>query len=289
MNQFTISDIETLSGIKAQTLRVWEQRYGILIPKRKKSKHRIYDNEDLKEILSIAYLNRSGYKISKIAGMSPEERNRLTVVTNHNSNVFKELINQFIEAGIMLDEQQFQKIYQSLLPKFGLEQIILHVYYPLLLQIGKSWMGNQITPAHEHFISEQITRSIDIEIQKLPLIRQGEITLLVLPEGEYHRIPLLFIMYLMRKNGKRVIYLGANTELSIIQHYLSKKTATYLHFHLITDFFSTPKEKYIKKLITTFKDQKIIISGPVAASIQQEHTRLTKLTSMQALLNYILK
>ena len=31
---FTIKDIENLSGIKAHTIRIWEQRYTFLKPKR---------------------------------------------------------------------------------------------------------------------------------------------------------------------------------------------------------------------------------------------------------------
>ena len=51
MNHFTIKDIENLCDIKAHTLRIWEQRYELFTPKRKESQHRIYDNDDLKELL----------------------------------------------------------------------------------------------------------------------------------------------------------------------------------------------------------------------------------------------
>ena len=56
MEYFTIKDIENLSGIKAHTLRIWEQRYELFTPQRKESQHRIYDNEDLKQLLRISFL-----------------------------------------------------------------------------------------------------------------------------------------------------------------------------------------------------------------------------------------
>ena len=65
MNSFTIKDIESLTGIKAHTIRIWEQRYNVLKPKRKDTNHRVYDNRDLKHIMRIAYLYRHGYKISR--------------------------------------------------------------------------------------------------------------------------------------------------------------------------------------------------------------------------------
>ena len=70
MHYFTIRDVENLSGIKAHTLRIWEQRYGLCICKRKESQHRYYDNEDLKYVLRIAYLYHHGYRISRIAELN---------------------------------------------------------------------------------------------------------------------------------------------------------------------------------------------------------------------------
>jgi MerR family transcriptional regulator, light-induced transcriptional regulator len=66
MGQYSIKDIETLSGIKAHTLRIWEQRYDLLIPERTETNIRYYNDDQLKMILNIALLNRNGYKISKI-------------------------------------------------------------------------------------------------------------------------------------------------------------------------------------------------------------------------------
>ena len=78
MNHFTIKDIENLCGIKAHTLRIWEQRYNkLFVPKRKQSQHRIYDNDDLKELLRISFLYHNGHKISRIAELNPEQIQQL--------------------------------------------------------------------------------------------------------------------------------------------------------------------------------------------------------------------
>ena len=67
MYYFTIRDIENLCGIKAHTLRMWEQRYDFFKPKRKESKHRVYDNEDLKQLLRISFLYHQGWKVSHLS------------------------------------------------------------------------------------------------------------------------------------------------------------------------------------------------------------------------------
>ena len=73
MNAFTIKDLENLSGIKAHTIRIWEQRYTFLKPHRTTTNIRYYSNDELKTVLNIALLNKYGFKISHIEKMQPQE------------------------------------------------------------------------------------------------------------------------------------------------------------------------------------------------------------------------
>jgi hypothetical protein len=43
MNAFTIKDLENLTGIKAHTIRIWEQRYTFLRPQRTDTNIRYYN------------------------------------------------------------------------------------------------------------------------------------------------------------------------------------------------------------------------------------------------------
>ena len=58
MDFFTIKDLENISGIKAHTIRIWEQRYEFLKPNRTDTNIRTYTNQDLKRVLNIALLNK---------------------------------------------------------------------------------------------------------------------------------------------------------------------------------------------------------------------------------------
>src|SRR3954452_15695996 len=84
MNAFTIKDIENLSGVKAHTIRIWEQRYDFLKPQRTETNIRYYSNNELKIILNIALLNKFGYKISHINKMDVEEINQKLYTLSHH-------------------------------------------------------------------------------------------------------------------------------------------------------------------------------------------------------------
>ena len=286
MNQFTIKDIETISGIKAQTLRVWEQRYGILVAKRKESNHRIYNNQDLQQILSVAYLNKKGLKISKIAAMTQEEMKHHILEKEQKEYLHEHFIRQFFDACADFNETQFDKVFHALYKHLNFEHIMLHIFYPLLERFGNNWMLNQVIPAQEHFACEQITRKLELEVQKYPVAQKGPLTLLVLPEGEFHRLPLQYIYWLLKKNGKRAVLMGSNVSVDTIQTYLTKNKVDKIHLHLITSFFHLSLSELVAELLSSFKDQQIIISGPVEQSINIEDKRLIKISSMKELFEF---
>ncbi len=193
MEYFTIKDIENLSGVKAYTLRIWEQRYNLFVPKRKDSQHRIYDNDDLKKLLRISFLYHNGWKISKIAAFSSDQIAEEVRKSEINSKTYKTFIIQMIEAAVDFNEILFVEILNRLTAKIGFEKCITDVCYPYLNRIGMLWVTNNIIPAQEHFSSYIIQNKIIAETDKLSINNDAPTLLLFSPKGEYHELPLLFI------------------------------------------------------------------------------------------------
>lgn len=286
MDHFTISDIEQLSGIKAHTLRVWEQRYRIFTPKRKDSQHRYYDNEDLKYILRIANLNQKGYKISKIARMSSEEIRSLTIEMAHTESMYEQFIVQMLDATLALDEVRLKKAFDTVTLYAEMEEIAIHLFYPFMSRLGMNWMADAVRPVHEHFASNFVSGKILQAIHSLEGATKGRSVILFTPEGEYHEIPTLFIQYLLKKNGYRVTYFGANTGLEAISEYLRLKNADLIHFHVITHLGNTSLNEYTQTLLESFPGKKIIASGPHAVQITLKHPDLKIIRSMESLLAF---
>lgn len=288
MNQFSIKDIENLSGIKAHTLRIWEQRYQILVPKRKESKHRIYDNEDLKHILRIAYLYHGGLKISKIARLKKEELKKLAldkVPTAHFVDVF---INQLMEASIDFDEERFEKVFNSALVHLGFEKCILQVAYPFLERLGILWMSDNVIPAQEHFASNIIKRKILVAIDGLDIQTSynNDLTVLFAPEGEHHEIPLLIMQYLIKKNGNRTVYFGVNVPLEDLQYYASKTKIQRLFMHVITNLSNKEMDEIVADICNSFPAMKVVLSGPLTKQVQNLPINLTMLQSLDEMMDY---
>lgn len=288
MNHFTIKDIENLSGIKAHTLRIWEQRYQLFIPKRKESKHRYYDNEDLKHILRISQLYHNGVKISKIAQLPASSIRSMAMeqyIGKQNADAY---IHRLIEASIDFDEERFEELFEQALKQFGLEVTIIDVMYAFLERIGLLWLTDHVIPAQEHFASNIIKRKIISALDALktkPSPSSGTYVLFT-PEGEQHEIPLLLNYYLMKGSGKKCIYMGVDVPFDDIDIYVKLKNPKYLYFHAITHLYEQPMDDLLKQLKQKFSQQEIIMSGPLTKEVTLDIQGVTLLRSMTEMLEF---
>src|SRR5678815_4377017 len=110
MNAFTIKDLENLSGIKAHTIRIWEQRYKFLHPQRTATNIRYYSNDELKTILNIALLNKYGFKISHIDRMPPQEIKERILSLGDPEAIQERIINELVQEMADMDMERFDKI-----------------------------------------------------------------------------------------------------------------------------------------------------------------------------------
>lgn len=288
MNKFTIKDIENLSAIKAHTWRIWEQRYNIAIPQRKESNHRFYDNENLKQILRISYLYHSGIKISKIAKLDSEEMKQMALrkLSKEESNEF--YIKEMIEASLDFDEERFELTFIEAIDRMGIEETILNVFYPYQERIGVLWLTDHVIPAQEHFTSNIIRQKIIAAIDRLPPVttNQNQQIVLFTPEEEQHEIPLLFIYYLLKSKGNKVVYFGRNISVKALKGYSECKEFTHLHFHLVTNLTNKEPNEYVGQVSKQFENKKIIMSGSHAQYVTEAPENVRLLRSMNELLAF---
>src|SRR6187549_898032 len=100
MDSFTIKDLENLSGIKAHTIRIWEQRYHFLKPRRTATNIRYYSNEELKTVLNISLLNKHGFKISLLDKMKPHEIEERILSLNDLQATQERVVNDLVKQMV---------------------------------------------------------------------------------------------------------------------------------------------------------------------------------------------
>ncbi len=264
---YTIKDLERLSGIKAHTIRIWEQRFGLLTPERTDTNIRNYSDTELKKLLNISILLENDYKISKIAQWNSDEIKQEVVQLeqqSEGSSLHKILIDKLIKDTIDFNEQGFDEIFAHCVLKFGIEHTIIDIIYPLLIKIGILWGVDDIYPAQEHFVTQLIKKKLFVGIDGLfeqHEDKKREVALLFLPEWEQHEIGLLLAYYLLKKQGKKVIYLGPTVPFDNLKKMSGNNPINMLVTILIDPQPEELINNYLQELSDEFSTKKIFISG----------------------------
>ncbi|ARK10605.1 MerR family transcriptional regulator [Fibrivirga algicola] len=263
MSNYSIKDLEQLSGIKAHTLRIWEHRYNIIQPKRTDTNIRTYDDQDLKLVLNISLLKDHGYKISEISKLSVEEMYQEVIKISDRQLNYPDQIHALTISMIDLDEDRFEKIISTNILQFGFENTMIHIIYPFLSRIGTLWVTGSIGPAQEHFITNLIRQKLIVAIdgQVSKQRPNGKKYMLYLPEGEMHEISLLFANYIIRARYNKVVYLGQSLPFNELVFAYNVHKPDYI-FSAITSVPSNSEaQAYVNKLGAQFPESHLLLTG----------------------------
>ncbi len=225
-SKYSIKDLEQLSGIKAHTIRAWEQRYNLIEPKRTGTNIRYYVDEHLKLILNIAVLVKSGMRISKVSEMSPEQIRSAVIDAGRYQGNYESQINAFKIAMLEYDEYLFDSIFNRCLIQFGTDETLTKILGSFIQQVGLLWQAGAISVSNEHFISNLIKQKLFSIIDQTIIPKPSSNSksfVLYLPAEELHELGLLYLYYHLKKSGHRVIYLGQSVPMEYLKE-VSEKT-----------------------------------------------------------------
>jgi methanogenic corrinoid protein MtbC1 len=140
------------------------------------------------------------------------------------NNVESHAINGFKLSMLNFDQILFYNTYEGLLKEKNFEDIFKDVFIPLLTEIGLLWQTNTITPAHEHFLTTFIRQKILINTERIQSKAQQnskKTFVLYLPDNEIHELGLLFINYMVIKEGYQSIFLGQSVPIDSLKDLLN--------------------------------------------------------------------
>ncbi len=262
-DKYFIKDVENITGIKAFTIRVWEQRYGMLVPQRTDTNIRYYEEEDLKYMMNVALLNHHGYKISKIAEMTREEVQRRTLHISENNSSYQNQVQSLTNAMIAFDEKEFNKVLSINILKLGMMETTTEIIFPFLQHVGILWLSGSINVAHEHFITNLVKQRLYVSIDQVttPRLADAKKFILFLPNGENHELSLLFASYILKTRGHEVVYIGSSTPIDDLNQ-LCKVHKPDVLFCAITNANSNmPIQVYVNTLNRSWPDIPICLTG----------------------------
>ena len=198
-----IAALSRRTGVAPDTLRKWEQRYGILRPTRTSGGQRRYGEWDVARVEWLRARLGEGYRIGEAAmllGSADAEVARTPC----------EVREALVEAVSRADEAALARLLDQIFVVGPLETAFADVVRPVLARVGEAWEDGRFTVAQEHLISGAVRARLDRLLADARGSVRGTAVLACAP-GEQHDLGLLMLAVLLRADGWRVAYLGADT------------------------------------------------------------------------------
>jgi hypothetical protein len=229
---FNIRAVVRETGIKADTIRAWERRYGLPEPARSKGGHRVYSLRDIDILKWLKARKREGLSISRavdrwhrlvVDGQDPLREfsfpgsGATTVTTGTTLDAVR---RDWLEAGLRFNETKADIILNQAFAQHAPESVVIGVLERSLKEVGLLWQEAEISVQQEHFISELATRSVEALLAGTPPPTLSDTLLVACPPGERHDFPTLLLSYLLRRRGLDVLYLGADVPLTLLEQAL---------------------------------------------------------------------
>jgi DNA-binding transcriptional MerR regulator len=262
MSSYSIKDLEQVTGIKAHTIRIWEQRYNFLQPSRTETNIRSYSSEELKTILNVSLLNKYGFKISHIDKMSADQIEEKILSLNQIDAIRERVVNVLIKEMVSLNMHAFEKQLDIYIGQKGVDKTITEIVFPFLERVGILWMTNHINPAQEHLATNLLRQKIILGIERLPAVSEhNKNVILFMPEGEYHEIGLLFVYFLLKQEGIYVNYLGANVPMKDLVYLTAVKKPNYVFCHLTSPSKVFKIDRFLTQIGQVSNTTPVMLSG----------------------------
>ena len=260
---YFIRDIENLTGIKAYTLRVWEQRYDLLETKRTDTNIRYYDDQDLRFLISVGILNSNGLKISKIAKMTKDEVQLQARVFSEGQIKNEGVMQSLGEAMMRFNEPEFMRILNGYVTSSGMESTMFDIIFPFLKHLGVLWLDGTVTVAHEHFVTNLIRHQLYAAIGQLNVLKSANAKkyILFVPNAESHSLSIVFAEYMLRVRGQVVFSLGDAVPLDELHVIIKEVKPDVLFSSMTNSNTNLIPEAYARTLSNNWPKLNILLTG----------------------------
>ncbi len=218
--QYPIQVAARLSGVSAYVIRIWEQRYRAVEPKRTHSNRRLYSPRDIERLRMLRDATHAGHSIGQVAALSSD---KLAKLLGASSGVglpqTRVAVGVPTEGGFLddciaairaLDDQALQDSLKRSAVALGTMGMLQRVLAPLSQNLGELWRAGTLTAAHEHFATAALRVFLGNSARPFGAMDQAAVLVVATPAGQVHELGALLVGAVAANLGWQITYLGAS-------------------------------------------------------------------------------
>lgn len=226
---FNMKVVVQETGLKPDTLRAWERRYGLPEPERTTGGHRLYSQFEIDRLKWLVTRQEEGMSISKAVdlwrqleqeGKDPFDLSNKekaagppVMPLSISGDMFNSLRQNWLEACLNFEEAKAQYILAQAFAMFPVETVCFEILQQSLTDLGEGWYQGRVTVQQEHFASELAIRQVEALLASIPTSNHNGQLLVACPPKELHTFGPLLLTLLLRRRSWEVVFLGADVPL----------------------------------------------------------------------------
>lgn len=221
---FNLKAVVQETGLKPDTLRAWERRYGLPQPERTEGGHRLYSQRDIDTLKWLVTRQSEGMSISRAvelwAQLEAQGEDPLANVVSANGVIGRtdnaalaNLCQRWTDACLAFDEPAANQVVSEALSLYPVEAVAIELLQAGVAAMGRGWYEGRYSVQQEHFASALAMRRLETLMAAAPRPNRWGRILVACPPEEEHVFSPLLISLLLRRQGWDVTYLGARVPL----------------------------------------------------------------------------
>ncbi|OCA85743.1 hypothetical protein A8F94_12785 [Bacillus sp. FJAT-27225] len=223
---YNIKAVSKILDMPTVTIRAWENRYQAITPGRNDSGHRVYTEENLKDLKWLKkQVQENGINIGQAVKLLREKKQNKTVSLPGWSAAqsFDMQIDELFEAVEELDSVKCDLLLDLYFSQFPYRTVLHSIVVPLMNKVGEAWGEGFLHVVNEHMISNLVQQRIMKLLNVFPVSEELPKVIAFCPDGEEHQLGLLMFTLFLRERRYPVHYIGANTPLEGLGELIHEK------------------------------------------------------------------
>ncbi len=203
--------VTRMTGLTADTVRVWERRYGAVRPDRTDGNARRYTDREVKRLILLREATSRGHAIGEIANLDEPElvklvrgEEQLAVQTRTYDTLVEEIIRH-VEA---FEPRRVHEVFVRAAATLPPRELVYGLVVPLLQRVGDRWERGETTVIHEHVISGHVKGLLGTFMRLVQVPEGAPRILCGSPEGHIHEFGALLASLIALTRGVEAVFIG---------------------------------------------------------------------------------
>ncbi len=271
--------VSRLTGLSADTIRVWERRYQAVDPGRTDGNKRRYSVDHVRRLVLLRRATELGHSIGQVARLRAADLRRIIGETDPAASsqvsVYQAIIDDYMKSVLAFDLQGADAVLTRSAAIIPPMQLTLQVIVPLMRSVGAAWHQGDLKISHEHIVTAQLRSLLGTLMRHIQPVAGAPRVLVTTPPGHRHEFGAIIGAFIAASRGFEPIYIGADTPIEDISDAAIQSGAALILLSVARDSAPRDGAALVEGIATLCAEHEVWVGIPEghAASHSQSGAR----------------